>query len=173
LKTAAQNSDPHISGLAVPRLDQGGGPLFAHRAKGLRQLMAGDVHTNQNAVRLSIEPTRRIRGSPHQRDTRTVLSRAAENVGGEGRTRTFEVIRRLIYSQLPLPLGTLPRFSVMDRYPPDMRHRGPVMTLIAATLVRTARPGAFMGEMRRQSQPSGLANMAREGGAEIAIPRNP
>ena len=29
--------------------------------------------------------------------------------GGEGRTRTFEAIRRLIYSQLPLPLGTLPR----------------------------------------------------------------
>src|SRR4051812_19415464 len=29
--------------------------------------------------------------------------------GGGRRTRTFEVIRRLIYSQLPLPLGTLPR----------------------------------------------------------------
>ncbi len=29
--------------------------------------------------------------------------------GGGGRTRTYEVIRRLIYSQLPLPLGTLPR----------------------------------------------------------------
>ena len=31
--------------------------------------------------------------------------------GGEGRTRTFEAMRRLIYSQLPLPLGTLPRFT--------------------------------------------------------------
>ena len=29
--------------------------------------------------------------------------------GGGGRTRTFEAMRRLIYSQLPLPLGTLPR----------------------------------------------------------------
>ena len=33
----------------------------------------------------------------------------AKQDGGEGRTRTFEAIRRLIYSQLPLPLGTLPR----------------------------------------------------------------
>src|SRR5579883_2025144 len=32
--------------------------------------------------------------------------------GGGGRTRTFEAMRRLIYSQLPLPLGTLPRFRV-------------------------------------------------------------
>ena len=31
--------------------------------------------------------------------------------GGGRRTRTFEAIRRLIYSQLPLPLGTLPRSS--------------------------------------------------------------
>ena len=28
--------------------------------------------------------------------------------GGGGRTRTCEAMRRLIYSQLPLPLGTLP-----------------------------------------------------------------
>ncbi len=31
--------------------------------------------------------------------------------GGGRRTRTFEAIRRLIYSQLPLPLGTLPRLT--------------------------------------------------------------
>jgi hypothetical protein len=31
--------------------------------------------------------------------------------GGEGRTRTFEAMRRLIYSQLPLPLGTLPHLN--------------------------------------------------------------
>src|SRR3984957_19613413 len=37
------------------------------------------------------------------------LSRRAKQDGGGRRTRTFEVIRRLIYSQLPLPLGTLPR----------------------------------------------------------------
>jgi hypothetical protein len=35
--------------------------------------------------------------------------------GGEGRTRTFEAMRRLIYSQLPLPLGTLPRFKPRRR----------------------------------------------------------
>jgi hypothetical protein len=35
--------------------------------------------------------------------------------GGGGRTRTCEVIRRLIYSQLPLPLGTLPRSTALDR----------------------------------------------------------
>ena len=33
-------------------------------------------------------------------------------VGGGGRTRTYEAIRRLIYSQLPLPLGTLPRNAI-------------------------------------------------------------
>ena len=36
-------------------------------------------------------------------------ARSAKQDGGGGRTRTCEVIRRLIYSQLPLPLGTLPR----------------------------------------------------------------
>src|SRR6266481_185828 len=34
--------------------------------------------------------------------------------GGGGRTRTFEAMRRLIYSQLPLPLGTLPRSTARD-----------------------------------------------------------
>src|SRR5205823_6914285 len=33
----------------------------------------------------------------------------AKQDGGGGRTRTFEAMRRLIYSQLPLPLGTLPQ----------------------------------------------------------------
>lgn len=37
--------------------------------------------------------------------------------GGGRRTRTFEAIRRLIYSQLPLPLGTLPRM------PSNVTHR--------------------------------------------------
>ena len=32
-------------------------------------------------------------------------------IGGGRRTRTFEAMRRLIYSQLPLPLGTLPRLT--------------------------------------------------------------
>src|SRR6266571_2513591 len=35
----------------------------------------------------------------------------AKQDGGGGRTRTFEAMRRLIYSQLPLPLGTLPRLD--------------------------------------------------------------
>src|SRR5579871_1860831 len=39
------------------------------------------------------------------------VSRA--KAGGEGRTRTFEAMRRLIYSQLPLPLGTLPHLSLV------------------------------------------------------------
>jgi hypothetical protein len=34
--------------------------------------------------------------------------RLAVLLGGGGRTRTYEAMRRLIYSQLPLPLGTLP-----------------------------------------------------------------
>ena len=37
--------------------------------------------------------------------------------GGGRRTRTFEAIRRLIYSQLPLPLGTLPRSIARDPLP--------------------------------------------------------
>src|ERR1700729_1809203 len=42
-------------------------------------------------------------------------------VGGGRRTRTFEVIRRLIYSQLPLPLGTLPRSTASE---PHRRNGG-------------------------------------------------
>ena len=40
--------------------------------------------------------------------------RGAKQDGGGRRTRTFEVIRRLIYSQLPLPLGTLPRSTASE-----------------------------------------------------------
>ena len=45
----------------------------------------------------------------------------AERAGGGRRTRTFEVIRRLIYSQLPLPLGTLPRSTPSRTLPPKWR----------------------------------------------------
>ena len=38
----------------------------------------------------------------------------AKQDGGGGRTRTCEAIRRLIYSQLPLPLGTLPHFAAWE-----------------------------------------------------------
>src|SRR5260370_42520751 len=53
--------------------------------------------------------------------------------GGGRRTRTFEVIRRLIYSQLPLPLGTLPRSTASqpirrnggDKAMDDVKTQGP------------------------------------------------
>src|SRR5258707_10742320 len=41
-------------------------------------------------------------------------SRLRAKAGGGRRTRTFEVIRRLIYSQLPLPLGALPRSTASE-----------------------------------------------------------
>ncbi len=51
--------------------------------------------------------------------------------GGGGRTRTCEAMRRLIYSQLPLPLGTLPRSTAFNplgnrpkRPPTDQPWRG-------------------------------------------------
>ena len=49
-------------------------------------------------------------------------------IGGGRRTRTFEVIRRLIYSQLPLPLGTLPR-STASEPPAETAAKQPQMTL--------------------------------------------
>src|ERR1700692_2905898 len=45
----------------------------------------------------------------------------AKQDGGGRRTRTFEVIRRLIYSQLPLPLGTLPHLNPIAGHPPKRR----------------------------------------------------
>src|SRR5712671_4499660 len=71
--------------------------------------------------------------------------------GGGRRTRTFEVIRRLIYSQLPLPLGTLPRSTASE---PARRNGGdrPRMTLKPGT--DGGLPvGRFMGETHPQSQP--------------------
>src|SRR6059058_1113145 len=52
----------------------------------------------------------------------------AKQDGGEGRTRTFEAMRRLIYSQLPLPLGTLP-LSTTSRPAAEMADIRPRMTL--------------------------------------------
>src|ERR1700745_1500344 len=53
----------------------------------------------------------------------------AKKDGGGGRTRTCEAMRRLIYSQLPLPLGTLPRSTAVyprspRRAPTDQPWRG-------------------------------------------------
>jgi hypothetical protein len=45
----------------------------------------------------------------------SLASRA--KAGGRGRTRTYEAMRRLIYSQLPLPLGTLSRPNSVGRHP--------------------------------------------------------
>ena len=53
----------------------------------------------------------------------------AKQDGGGRRTRTFEVIRRLIYSQLPLPLGTLPRLNPIASPPAEMAADRPSMTL--------------------------------------------
>src|SRR5216683_1562225 len=89
-------------------------------------------------------------------------ARGAKQDGGGRRTRTFEVIRRLIYSQLPLPLGTLPRSTASqpirrnggDKAMDDVKTKGPDHGLPA---------GAFMGESPRQSQPTPAANTLREG----------
>src|SRR5438445_10408435 len=98
----------------------------------------------------------------------------AKQDGGEGRTRTFEAMRRLIYSQLPLPLGTLP---------PARRHRNPKSrpAMSDQPLRREDRgdpvtggsqSGAFMGEAAGQSQPTRSANW-HAFAAQIAIIRNP
>jgi hypothetical protein len=82
--------------------------------------------------------------------------------GGGRRTRTFEVIRRLIYSQLPLPLGTLPRSTPSPAHPPKWRQIRPWMMLKPGT--DGGLPvGRFMGESPRQSQPTPAANTWPEG----------
>src|SRR4051812_29241383 len=92
--------------------------------------------------------------------------------GGGRRTRTFEVIRRLIYSQLPLPLGTLPRSMAFDPAAcagNESRH-GDVKTANARR--RGWRPAAFMAEGAWQSQPRDLA-ISAACGLEIARIRVP
>ena len=81
-------------------------------------------------------------------------------------------MRRLIYSQLPLPLGTLPRSMARDPAAcagNELRHGN----------VKTANPDdgdggrpRFMGEGAWQSQPRDLANPAPDG-LEIARIRDP
>src|ERR1700730_3000866 len=81
----------------------------------------------------------------------------AKQDGGGRRTRTFEVIRRLIYSQLPLPLGTLPRPTASQ---PTRRNGGrkAMDDVKTADPVKGSRLGAFMGEGPWQSQPRLAAN---------------
>src|ERR1019366_4383051 len=67
-------------------------------------------------------------------------------IGGGRRTRTFEVIRRLIYSQLPLPLGTLPRSTASQ---PTRRNGGRKATDDVKTGGRWRPPGwARLGRNR-------------------------
>ena len=63
---------------------------------------------------------------------RTMASGPSSDGGGR-RTRTFEAIRRLIYSQLPLPLGTLPRLNLIANPPAEMATDRPWMTLKPGT----------------------------------------
>ena len=75
--------------------------------------------------------------------------------GGGGRTRTCEAMRRLIYSQLPLPLGTLPRRHGIDGLPRTAALRPTGLWRRQGRGARLAgcAAGAFMGEPGRQSQP--------------------
>src|SRR3984893_11692438 len=101
-------------------------------------------------------PSRSSRGQARLRPLgygAAALLGSRAKAGGGRRTRTFEVIRRLIYSQLPLPLGTLPRSTSQTT-----RRNGDGQ---AMDDVETAAPdhgfpvGAFMGEAPWQSQPTG------------------
>src|SRR5207253_8867895 len=86
----------------------------------------------------------------------------AKQDGGEGRTRTFEAMRRLIYSQLPLPLGTLPRPTASPNRPPEWRRTGPWMALRPKARLEPASTGAFMSEAGWQSQPMEPAKNASD-----------
>ena len=96
-------------------------------------------------------------------------SRASEDGGGR-RTRTFEVIRRLIYSQLPLPLGTLPRLNSIGTHP--LNGGGRAMDDVN-TVSRWRAPGRARlwakrhGKVNQRKPRNGPRN------AQIAIIRNP
>src|SRR5262245_44277436 len=93
--------------------------------------------------------------------------------GGGGRTRTCEVVRRLIYSQLPLPLGTLPRPNSVSNS--SARGGGGQNHRYGAEPARPgdgARSGAFMGKRTRKVNQGKRAKPTRNG-VEIARTRNP
>ena len=85
-------------------------------------------------------------------------------------------MRRLIYSQLPLPLGTLPRSTASSSDSPLLkrRHRthghGVVKTAFPAMTGEAA--GRVYGDGTRQSQPIRTGKMAAKTN-QIAILRNP
>src|SRR3954463_11215196 len=73
------------------------------------------------------------------------LMRLLETIGGEGRTRTFEAMRRLIYSQLPLPLGTLPLNSI-ENPPAELAEARSRMTLKPETPMTGAQLARLWGK---------------------------
>ena len=99
----------------------------------------------------------------------------AKQDGGGGRTRTCEVIRRLIYSQLPLPLGTLPRPTASAIRPPKVAADRTIDMALGPHLRNGARSGAFMGKRTRKVNQGKPANRGPNHSkrAEIARIRNP
>src|SRR5882757_8397903 len=101
-------------------------------------------------------------------------SRWRAKAGGGRRTRTFEVVRRLIYSQLPLSLGTLPRSTASE---PTRRNGGGQ----APDDVKSGRRWRAPGWPRLWGNRPGKVNQGRplirgqggSSGTEIAIIRNP
>ena len=76
--------------------------------------------------RSTTELSRRIGAGKENRTPATTLARSRSTIelyprgGGEGRTRTCEAMKRLIYSQRPLPLGSLPLGWLREV---DLNHR--------------------------------------------------
>src|ERR1700733_7135798 len=91
-------------------------------------------------------------------------------VGGGRRTRTFEVIRRLIYSQLPLPLGTLPRSTASE---PIRRNGGNKAMDDVKTGRRWRAPGWRVYDGRAMPKSTNGGPLIRPFRPEIAIIRDP
>src|SRR6201986_5462824 len=102
-----------------------------------------------------------------------MISLKKRSGGGGRRTRTCEVVRRLIYSQLPLPLGTLPR-STTSKTRPIRRRK-------AMDAVKTGVRWRAPGRARLWGKGDGKVNQRRSlisdhlgpAGVQIAIIRNP
>jgi hypothetical protein len=133
-----------------------GDPL--HR--GRRSATAGRSEHGHDVQNRNLYSRTRWEGAGHGQKI-VAISILFSGDGGGRRTRTFEVIRRLIYSQLPLPLGTLPRSTPSQAHPPKWRQIRPWMMLKPGT--DGGLPvGRFMGESTRQSQPTPAANTRPE-----------
>src|SRR4051794_21846314 len=125
-------------------------------------------------MHLNSPPSPRLRRAScfaPQEDANPAKRLGAKQDGGEGRTRTFEAMRRLIYSQLPLPLGTLPLSQHRDPSAETAEIR-PWMTLKPRTRSRAPDWARLWGKHH------GKVNQRRQlntghWGAQIAIIRNP